>query len=103
MAKSKPLRVVAGAYPAPPGHLTKEAKDWWQRIVREYGIGDEAGLLLLEAGLTSFDRANAARLILEKEGLVVKDRYEQYRPHPAAGVERDARKCMLAFFRELNL
>src|SRR5690349_11405914 len=100
---AKPLRVHSTALPAPPGHLSGEAKDWWGRIVREYGISDEAGLLLLQSAMESWDRVNECRVILKKEGLTVKDKYEQHRPHPAAGIERDSRKAMLAALKDLRL
>ena len=87
---------------APP-HLTPEARAWFDKFVKEYGVTDEAGLLLLRTAMESFDRANEARQVLSKEGITVKDKYGQHRPHPAAGIERDARKNMLAFLRALNL
>jgi P27 family predicted phage terminase small subunit len=89
--------------PAPPSTITPEAADWWNRIVSAYGIADESGLLMLRSAMESYDRANAAAAILAKEGLTYRDKYNQFRPHPAVGIERDARKNLLAFLRALNL
>ena len=58
---------------------------------------------MLQAALESYDRANDARVLLDKEGLAFKDKYGQYRPHPAVGIERDSRKNMLSFLRAMNL
>jgi P27 family predicted phage terminase small subunit len=96
-------RPKAARLPVPPPTLSREAGDWWQKIVDSYGVCDEAGLLMLRSAMESFDRANEAAEILKREGLTVKDKYGQHRPHPACGIERDARKNMLAFLRALNL
>lgn len=101
--KPKPLRVHSAGLPTPPEHLTEEAKTWWTRYCREYGINDEAGLMMLRAALEAFDRAEEARVILKKEGLVSTDKYGQRKPHPAVGIERDAKKNMLAYLKALNL
>jgi P27 family predicted phage terminase small subunit len=83
--------------------ISEDAKRWYDTIIREYQIVDEAGLLLLRQAMAAYDRANEARRILKAEGITVKDKYGQFRPHPAAGIERDAMKNLLAYLRALNL
>jgi P27 family predicted phage terminase small subunit len=87
--------------PAPP-HLSPEARDWWERILREWVL-DDPSLLLLQAALESFDRMNAARLIVEAEGIVVRDRWGQLRPNPAVLAERDSRTAMCRALKQLGL
>lgn len=100
MAKRQRLPIIDEK---PPAHLSAEASAWFNTIVREYGVCDEAGLLMLRGAMESYDRAEEARAILAKEGLTTKDKYGQHRPHPAVGIERDARKNLLSYLRALNL
>jgi phage terminase small subunit len=86
-----------------PAHLTAEAAAWFGRLASEYGIEDEAGLLMLRAAMESFDRADQARALIAKQGMTSMDKYGQRRPHPAIAIERDSRKNLLAFLKALNL
>ncbi len=87
----------------PPKGLSREAARWWRRLLGEYEIGDEAGLLLLQMALESFDRMRQAQAALAKDGLVVTDRFAQKKAHPLCTVERDSRAQMLAALKALNL
>ncbi|MBU5635493.1 phage terminase small subunit P27 family [Geomonas sp. Red69] len=86
-----------------PKHLSKEARNLWDRLLKEYDIGDEAGLLILQTGLEAFDRMRDAQAVIAKEGLTVKDRFDQPKAHPLTTVERDSRAAMLAALKALNL
>ena len=92
-----------GRLPKAPTGLSTAARGWWRRLLGDYELDDQAGLLLLESALRQFDRAEKARAILDKEGIVVTDRFGQQRAHPAAPLERDARAGMLAVFRALGI
>ena len=87
----------------PPGDLSPESAAWFVKIVREYGIADESGVLILSEAMRAYDHATEARSILKTEGLTVTDRYGQHRPHPAAGIARDMQKNFLACMKALNL
>lgn len=86
-----------------PGHLTDEGRQWWRRIVKEYGIDDDAGLLLLQTGLEAFCRMRECQAVISTDGAVIKDRFDQPKPHPLLSVERDSRAQMLAALKQLNL
>lgn len=86
-----------------PKHLTKEARDWWDRIVTEYGIDDDAGLLLIQTALEAFDRMRECQKAIKRDGPQVKDRFDQLKPHPLLPIERDARSQMLVALKQLNL
>ncbi len=88
--------------PKPPEHLSREAKSWWRKITEEWELGNDA-LLVLRGALEAFDRCQQARKLLEKEGLVVLDRFKQQKVHPAATIERDSRLQMVRCWRALNL
>jgi len=87
---------------APKG-LSKPAREFWARLQNEYEITDAGGLALLEQAARAFHRAEDARALLDKEGCVFKDKWDQPKTHPAAAVERDARAGLLAALRALNL
>ncbi len=89
--------------PPAPSHLSDEAKAWWKRIHEANKIEDQGGLLLLQSALEAFARMRQAQDAIAADGLVIKDRWGQPRPHPAAVIERDSRAAMLSALRALAL
>lgn len=87
----------------PPEHLSAEAKRLWGELRADFCLDDSAGLMLLRSALEAFDLAQTARRLLAKEGPVMKDRWGQAKPHPAASIERDARTQMHGALRLLKL
>lgn len=86
-----------------PTHLSLEARRWFDRLLTEYGITDDAGLLLLQTALEAFDRMRDCQEAITEEGPQVKDRFDQLKAHPLLATERDARSQMLAALKQLNL
>ena len=86
-----------------PKHLSTEARSWWDRLLTEYGITDDAGLLLLQTALESFDRMRGCQEAVTRDGAMIKDRFDQLKPHPLLATERDARAQMLSSLKALNL
>jgi P27 family predicted phage terminase small subunit len=89
--------------PASPKTLSKEAANWWEKLMLEYELTDEAGMLILQTALEAFDRMRQAQAILKKSGLVVFDRFDQPKAHPLCTIERDSRNQMLLAIKQLNL
>jgi len=87
----------------PPKTLSAEASRWWKKLTEDYEICDEAGFLLLQTALEAFDRMREAQAVITREGLTVKDRFDQAKAHPLTVVERDSRAQMLAALKALNL
>ena len=87
----------------PPVHFTSETKRIWQEIIDEYTIDDAAGLRILRVALEAFDRSQAARATIDKDGMTVKDKFGQTKPHPLLPIERDSRAAFLAGLKALNL
>lgn len=87
----------------PPAHLSKEARALWKQLTSEYDISDAAGLAILRNALEARDRAEAARLRIDAEGMTTLDRFAIPRPHPLLSCERDARAAFLAGMRALCL
>ncbi len=88
---------------AAPRHLSKEAKKIWRDLTSEFDIEDSAGLRILRITLESYDRAQKARIQIDLEGMTLKDRYGQTKPHPLLATERDSRAAFLAGIKTLNL
>jgi phage terminase small subunit len=86
----------------PPCTLSRESKAYWKKLIQAYSLDDEPGLLLLKTTLESYDRINAARCAIEKEGMQIVDRFGQVRPHPLLTVERDARSQFMLGMKSLN-
>jgi P27 family predicted phage terminase small subunit len=86
-----------------PGHLSKDAKALWQELTNEYAINDSGGLAILKTGLEAWDRAASARMQIDKEGMVLADKYEQKKAHPLLTVEKDNRAAFLNAIKMLNL
>ena len=88
----------------PPDHLSLEAKRTWKALLVEWPtIGDVVGLRILRVALESFDRAQAARVAITKDGMTVVDKFGQTKPHPLLQCERDSRAAFLAGLKALNL
>lgn len=88
---------------AAPKHLSVESKKIWKEILDEYSIEDAAGLRILRVALESFDRAQSAREAIDKDGMTVKDKAGQTKPHPLLPIERDSRAAFLSGLKSLNL
>lgn len=73
------------------------------RLRKDFPLGDAAGSLLLRSLLESYDRLQQARRILQLEGPMLRDRFDQAKPHPALAMERDARAQLHGALRLLRL
>jgi len=87
-----------------PKHLSAESARWVQTILADAGeeITQTEGLLLVKAA-EAFDRAETARRRIERDGLVVLDRFGQPKPHPAVAIERDSRAAFARIVGQLGL
>ncbi|MEK6196919.1 MAG: hypothetical protein N2B58_01930, partial [Desulfobacterales bacterium] len=57
----------------------------------------------LQAALEARDRAAASRVEIDRDGMTIKDKFEQIKPHPLLACERDSRAAFLAGLKALNL
>lgn len=88
--------------PPAPRHLRRSTQDWFRAVVADYEL-EPHHLKLLTAAAESWDRAQAAREIIAKEGCVIRDRFDQPKPHPGCAIERDAKTLFARLLRELGL
>ena len=89
--------------PAPPKHLSQEARKYWRKIAEEYAIDDDAGMLVLTVAFEAYDRMREAQGRIAKDGPTMIDRFGQMKGHPLLPVERDTRAQFLAGLKALNL
>jgi P27 family predicted phage terminase small subunit len=87
----------------PPPALSPEARQWWKKLTNEYEMDDQAGLLLLRTAMEAFDDMRKAQAILDRDGLVIEDRFGQKRAHPLSATLRDSRTAMMRALKSLNL
>ena len=83
--------------PKPPTHMKAHGKRFWERVTEHYDV-QAVDLDALEQCCAALDRAETARRRIEKDGMVVRDRFGQPKAHPLCAVERDARSQ----FRQLS-
>ncbi len=86
-----------------PKTLSQEAVKWWAKLVAEFEIDDDAGLLILNTAFEAFDAMRAAQKQIKKQGMTIKDKFGQMKIHPLCSVVRDSRAQMLQAFKHLNL
>lgn len=89
-------------YPLPPPHLDAAGTSLWEAVVADYDL-DAIGLELLDALCTAVDRRVEARRLIDTEGIIVRDRFQQQRPNPAVAIEREATATMSRLARVLGL
>jgi len=85
----------------PPEHLTEASAAWWRHVMKGYDL-DPHHVLQLRTAAEAWDRGQAARELIDRDGPVVDGRYGP-RAHPAIAIERDAKKQFLAALRALDL
>jgi phage terminase small subunit len=86
----------------PPTHLSERAKAIWHECVPST-IRCMERLALLRAGLEALDRAEQARLAIERDGLTtVTERSGVSHANPMVKIEKDARAQFLAVWQALD-
>jgi len=85
-----------------PSHLSDESKREWRRFSRLFTITEATGRVILEY-LEAGERMKAAQALVEKEGLTIRDRFQQSRAHPCVNIIRDAQSIRLRCLKELPL
>jgi P27 family predicted phage terminase small subunit len=90
--------------PKPPKHLGAAGRALWRETLRDgFEIEERWEHETLAAACVLVDRAHEARAVLERDGVTSLDRYDRPKAHPAALLERDSIKGMLACFQALGL
>jgi P27 family predicted phage terminase small subunit len=88
--------------PIVPKHLATTTKQWWSDVVTRWEL-EEHHVRLLTLAAEAWDRGQAARQQIDKEGLTTKTREGGCKLHPAVRVENDCRLAFARLVRELDL
>jgi phage terminase small subunit len=88
--------------PRPPARLSPAMRAWWNQTVRTFVL-ERHHLLLLEGACRSWDLAQRARAVLDREGLTYLDRWRQPRVRAEVQVEHQAKIAFARLLRELSL
>lgn len=87
--------------PPPRGYTAAERKLW-----RDAHVGwdlDPLAVPILDSGLRQHKLWRKAERLMELEGIVIRDRFGQSKPHPASTIARDAHAGFLRAMKALNL
>lgn len=100
MLKSRPNPPKNGH--RPPRGYSPEARRLWAEVLAGWDL-DPPALAILDMACRAHMRVREAEALLDRDGLVVTDRFGQAKPHPAAGILRDSKQLVLRSLRALNL
>jgi hypothetical protein len=93
---------LAQDFPAPVG-LSRKAKRLWFGILENWALSDQAGLVILENLCRTQQRIDEAQRILDREGMVVTNRFGKLEQHPASMILRAEVANFAKFHKALNL
>lgn len=87
----------------PPGHLTARTQAIWQAVVPERARTTPR-LAMVQTALEALDRADAARDVVEREGMTTKTKTTgAVHLHPLLRVERESRQLFAKLWKDLGL
>ena len=89
--------------PKPPEFLKKNGKKLWRDVLKDYAIHENHALTLLSEACSCIDRITECKEQIDKDGAFFKDRWSQFKEHPAAKSERDQKTLLARLLRELCL
>ena len=84
------------------GGLETATKKWVESVLRSWELEPHHIKLLLLAA-QHWDRAQAARRLIEKDGATYLDRFGQPKVRPEVLIEKDSSICFARLLRELAL
>jgi P27 family predicted phage terminase small subunit len=86
-----------------PNGLKTAGKGFWHKVLEEFVLTDAHDLERLKQSCSCLDEISDAEAVVRKEGMFVKDRFQQTREHPALKTTRDNKTLFCRIIRELGL
>ena len=85
-----------------PKHLSPATAQWGQSVMSEYAL-EPHHIRLLTLAAEAYDSAQQAREVLQLEGKIFIDRFDQPKPRPEVAIQRDSAIGFARMLRELDL
>jgi len=82
--------------------LKLPTRKWINKVKSTWQLGDHHERIIILAG-QAWDRAQAAKICVDTDGLRIKDRFGQMKPHPMIEVERQSMLAFARLVREVGL
>jgi phage terminase small subunit len=86
----------------PPNHLSKATAEWWSFVMADYAL-EPHHIQLLTLACEAYDSAQQAGEVLQHEGKIFIDRFDQPKPRPEVAIQRDSAIGFARMLRELDL
>jgi phage terminase small subunit len=83
--------------------LSKETQEIANQLIDDYQIVDSGGLRILQIAMEAFDMMRKAQKILEKDSMVLTDKYGRSKAHPMVQTVKETRGQVLQAMKLLNL
>lgn len=88
----------------PPECIQGRPREWWTSMVEAYAFDDEPhAIALLTQAAVQLQRIEQFRAAIDSDGVVIQDRFECVKEHPAAAAERAATNLFRLLVRELGI
>jgi len=88
--------------PKAPTNLRPATRKWWRSVLVDYAL-EEHHIRLLTLAAEAWDQSQAAREVLDRDGLTFLDRFGQPKERPECGILQNARIAFARLIRELAL
>jgi P27 family predicted phage terminase small subunit len=88
--------------PRAPKHLQPATRRWFNDVVADFDL-EPHDIRLLTLACEAWDRGQAAREIVDRDGMTFLDRFGQPKSRPEIAIERDSRIGFARLLRELAL
>ncbi len=85
-----------------PDHLKPPSAAFWVALNSQY-VFEHHDLERLRVLCENLDVVDQCEAAIRKDGLFIRDRYDQTKTHPAFNTARDARQLALRALRELSI
>jgi len=86
----------------PPGHLRPATQRWFTSVLEDFDL-EPHHIRLLTLAAEAWDRGQAAREVVDANGMTFLDRFDQPKARPEVAIERDSRIGFARLLRELAL
>jgi hypothetical protein len=85
-----------------PRHLKSKTKEWFRSVIDGYDL-EPHHVRILTLAAETWDRGQAAREVIDDNGMTYVDRFGAPKPRPEISIENECKITFARLVRELNL